>query len=107
MVVRRTASNKKKNSSLEKVKGLLFSSRGLPLFLSFAVLSMLFVLFRMKGVELDYKISNIDQQIEQISLESKELKAKKARILSVRRLRKLAEKFGLAEPKQGQIIVIP
>jgi cell division protein FtsL len=104
---KRVTTASKKNPAVETIKKLVLSSKGLPLFLSFAVLAMLFVLFRMKGVELDYKISNIDQQIDRISLESKELKARKAKLLSVRRLRRLAKKFGMEEAKQGQIIVIP
>ena len=52
-----------------------------------------------------FKISN--KKIEQVQLEGKELKAKKARLLSVKRLRGLAKKYNLSRPKQDQIIVIP
>jgi hypothetical protein len=44
-----------KKSFGEKVKGFIFSSQGFPLLLMFSVISVLFVLFRMKSVELDYK----------------------------------------------------
>jgi hypothetical protein len=61
----------------------------------------------MKGVELDYKITAVNKDIEKVVLDNKELKAKKARLLSVKRLRKLASKYDLKQPKQKQIIVLP
>ena len=45
--------------------------------LFFAVI--LFVLFRMKNVEMDYKITNTNREIEKVLLDNKELKAKKDR----------------------------
>lgn len=71
------------------------------------MLGLLFVLFRMKGVELDYKITSVNKDIDKVVLDNKELKAKKARLLSVKRLRKLASKYDLKQPKQKQIIVLP
>ena len=88
------------------LKGILFSSQGFPLFLGFTLLSVLFVIFRMKGVEIDYKISGIDKDIEKVSLENKELKAKKARMLSVKNLKSMAKQYDLNQPKQWQILVI-
>lgn len=61
----------------------------------------------MKGVELDYKITSVNKDIEKVVLDNKELKAKKARLLSVKRLRTLASKYDLKQPKQKQIIVLP
>ena len=92
---------------MDKVKEILFSSRGFPIFLSFAILAVLFVLFRMKNVEMDYKISKANKDIEKVSLDNKELKAKNARMLSTDRLRRLAVAHHLDQPKQDQIIVIP
>jgi hypothetical protein len=82
------------------------SNQVFPFVLMFFVIGFSFVLFRMKGVDLDYKIAGLRKDIEYTTQESKELKAKKARLLSVKRLRKLASKYGLAQPKQKQIIVI-
>ncbi len=104
------ASSKKSSEGLRlgsKIKEIIFSSRGFPLFLSFTTLAILFVLFRMKNVEMDYSISKTNREIEKVVLDNKELKAKKARMLSAEKLRKLASIHNLEQPKQDQIIVIP
>ena len=90
-----------------KIKEVVFSSRGFPIFLSFTTLAILFVLFRMKNVEMDYKISKSNRDIEKVLLDNKELKAKNARMLSTDKLRRLAVAHHLDQPKQDQIIVIP
>jgi len=102
------ATKKSKNTfSLgQKVKEIIFSTRGFPLFLSFTILAVLFVLFRMKNVETDYKITKSNKEIEKVLLDNKELKAKKARMLSTDKLRKLASIHNLDQPKQEQIIII-
>lgn len=85
---------------------ILFSSQGFPLFLAFTLMSVLFVMFRMKGVETDYKISSLGKDIDRVTIENKELKAKKAKMLSVKNLKFMAKKYNLNQPKQGQILVI-
>lgn len=96
-----------KKSFGEKIKNFIFSSQGFPLILMFSVISVLFVLFRMKSVELDYKITEVNKKISKSRLEQKELGAKKAGLLSVNNLRKLAKKYKLKQPAQSQVIVIP
>ncbi len=91
----------------KKIKEIIFSTKGFPIFLSFTTLAILFVLFRMKNVEMDYTISKTNREIEKVILDNKELKAKKARMLSSEKLRKLASAHSLDQPKQDQIIVIP
>jgi len=97
----------KNNIFFEKVKDVLLSSQGFPIFLTCTIFGILFVLFRMKSVELDYKISSVKKDIKKIKLENKELKADKAKRLSMKNLRRLASKYELNEPQQKQIIVIP
>ncbi|OUR92997.1 hypothetical protein A9Q84_21070 [Halobacteriovorax marinus] len=102
----------KANSGLGSIisdsfKKVFLSSQGMPIMLTLSVLGILFVLFRMKGIELNYKISTMNKDIDKVALESKELKAKKARLLSVKNLRKMASKYDLKQPKQTQVIVIP
>lgn len=92
---------------MQSFKGFLFSNNVFPFVLTFFIMGLLFVLFRMKGVELDYKISSVNKDIEKVIVNNKELKAKKAKLLSVKRLRKLAAKYQLKQPKQKQIIVLP
>lgn len=104
------ASGKKttgENKIGKKIKEIIFSSQGLPIFLSFTTLAILFVLFRMKNVEMDYKISKSNRDIEKVLMDNKELKAKNARLLSTERLRRLAAAHNLDQPKQDQIIVVP
>ncbi|MBC7715149.1 MAG: hypothetical protein H7177_17520 [Rhizobacter sp.] len=91
----------------KKIKEIIFSTKGFPIFLSFTTLAILFVLFRMKNVEMDYTINKTNREIEKVVLDNKELKAKKARMLSADKLRKLAMAHHLDQPKQDQIIVIP
>ena len=90
-----------------RLREIVFSTTGLPFFLTFTTLAILFVLFRMKNVEKDYQISKANRDIEKVLLDNKELKAKKARMLSSEKLRKLASIHHLEQPKQDQIIVIP
>ena len=104
------ASSKKSSEKFQlgtKIKEVIFSSQGFPIFLSFTTLAILFVLFRMKNIEMDYTISKANREIEKVSMDNKELKAKKARMLSTDKLRKLAMSYHLDQPKQEQIIVIP
>ncbi|MBP9673760.1 MAG: hypothetical protein KBD63_01585 [Bacteriovoracaceae bacterium] len=90
-----------------KVSHIFFSSRGLPFLMIFTALGVFFVLFRMKGVEQDYKQNNLESKIHEEKILGKELRAKKARLMSVKNLREIAEKNDLKSPNQEQIIVIP
>ncbi|MDC1173871.1 hypothetical protein OAT67_00615 [Bacteriovoracaceae bacterium] len=98
---------RKSKSFKEYLKNLIFSSQVFPFILTFSVMGILFVLFRMKGVEINYKIASFNKDIDKIALENKELKAKKARLLSIKRLRGMAKSYELKQPKRKQIIVIP
>lgn len=78
-----------------------------PFVIAFTCLGILFVLIRMKGVEQDYHAHDISKKIKEISVENKELKADKARLLSNKNLKKMASKYKLKEPEEKQIIIIP
>lgn len=102
------AKKKQKSSTLkEAFFGIVFSARGFPLFFSFFIISILFVLFRMRGVEQSYQISELNKKNEKILYQIKELKGEKAKHLSAKNLRRIARKFDLKEPKADQIIIIP
>jgi len=94
-------------SLLSFLKETVFTTHGLPLFMSLFVLGLLLVVFRMKGVELDYKYSELDKKLNHIFLEKKELDATKANLTSVGNLKVFAKKYSLKEPKSNQIIVVP
>jgi cell division protein FtsL len=103
----RTRKTKSKVTFKDKMKSIFLSAQGLPIVLSLVVITILFVLFRMKGVEMNYQISSLNKDIEKVKVEGKELKAKKAKLLSVKNLRKMAKAHDLQQPRQKQIIVIP
>jgi hypothetical protein len=85
----------------------LFNPRALPFTLTFTTLAVLFVGFRMKGIEQAYLLNNIDQDIHRAIIRNKELKAQRAKEMSVPKLREFAVKYDLKEPGPEQIILIP
>jgi len=74
---------------------------------AFLLIGTLFVWIRMSGIEQDYAYNKIYKESKKESLENKELQAKKAKMLSVKNLKKFANKFKLKEPKDSQVIIIP
>ena len=86
---------------------VIFSSQGFPIVISISILGTLLVLFRMKSVEQDYRINEVGKKRKSLVFESKELKAEKASQLSVKNLRRIADKYNLRRPKREQVIVIP
>lgn len=89
------------------LRGIILSAQGLPIVLTLSILGILLVLFRMKSVEVDYQITETEKEIKRIEVENKELKAQRARLLSVKNLKNIAQKYDLKQPEQEQIIVIP
>lgn len=99
---------KKKQTFFQKyIKGPILNGRTLPFIFTMAILGMAFVFTRMKGIEQDYQYSDLNKQIREKQLENKELKAERARELSIKKLRSFAKKFNLNEPSENHIIVIP
>lgn len=101
--------NKKNQTSWRdnKVFQTLFSPTVLPFTLTFSCMAVLFVTIRMKSIEQAYQLNGLNQQIDRAVVQNKELKAQRARILSVKNLHAFAEKFNLKEPGPEQIILIP
>lgn len=85
----------------------LFNARALPFTLTFTILAVAFVGFRMKGIEQAYELNNIETETQKVIIRNKELKAHRAREMSVPRLREFAAKYDLKEPGPEQIILIP
>jgi hypothetical protein len=85
----------------------LFNPQALPFTLTFTTLAVLFVGFRMKGIEQAYSLNNINSDIQKVLIRNKELKAHRAREMSVPKLREFAVKYDLKEPGPEQIILIP
>ncbi len=103
MALRKKGTFKFNNRLLE----FLFNPKALPFTLTFTTLAVLFVGFRMKGIEQAYLLNNIEQDIYKSTIRNKELKAQRAREMSVPRLREFAAKYDLKEPGPEQIILIP
>ena len=85
----------------------LFNARALPFTLTFTTLAVMFVGFRMKGIEQAYLLNNIKSDINKSTIRNKELKAQRARAMSVPKLREFAVTYDLKEPGPEQIILIP
>lgn len=98
---------KKQNTIIKFISDRLITSQTLPLIFVVSILGIMFVLIRMKGIEQDYKYNEIAKRINVQVLQNKELKAKKARELSVKQLKAYANKFELNEPDEKRIIIIP
>lgn len=103
MALRKKGKFKFNNRLLE----FLFNPSALPFTLTFTTLAILFVGFRMKGIEQAYQLNNIENDINKAIIRNKELKAQRAREMSVPRLREFAAKYDLKEPGPEQIILIP
>lgn len=99
----------KKNPSWKenKVIQTLFAPRILPFTLTFSCMAVLFVTIRMKSIEQAYQLDGMAQTLDKALVQNKELKAQRARMLSVQHLRDYAERFNLKEPGPEQIILIP
>lgn len=85
----------------------IFTSQTLPFIALFSVLGIFFVLTRMKGIEQDYEYNEIAKQIKVEKIQNKELKAQRAKLMSVKKLKGFAKRFDLKEPDEKHVIVIP
>jgi hypothetical protein len=103
MALRKKGKFKLNNRLLE----FLFNPQALPFTLTFTTLAVLFVGFRMKGIEQAYALNHISADTYKANIHNKELKAQRAREMSVPKLREFAVKYDLKEPGPEQIILIP
>ena len=83
------------------------NGNSVPLVISFLVIGVSFVLIRMKGVEQDYKLNDLEKRVKVQTIKNKELKAERARELSMKKLKSFSKKYGLSEPDEKRIIIIP
>lgn len=103
----RKVRKKKQNTILKFLSDKVVTTQTLPLIFVVSILGIMFVLIRMKGIEQDYKYTEIAKRIKVQKIQNKELKAKKARELSIKKLKAYAKKFKLNEPDEKRIIIIP
>lgn len=109
MTAKRRATSRKPKSSPIKIflEKYVLTSQTFPLICVLGTLGVMFVLIRMKGLEQDYRYSDITKKIKIQETENKELKAERARMLSIKNLKGFAAKFKLKEPDEKHIIIIP
>lgn len=98
---------KKQNIILKFISDRIITSQSLPLIFVVSILGVMFVLIRMKGIEQDYKYNELAKRIKVQKIQNKELKAQKAKELSIKNLKAYAKKFELSEPDEKRIIIIP
>ena len=96
-----------KNTTRKTLIKIISNSNIYPFLLSGMILGILFVFVRMKGVEQNYKFNLLNKKNDKVVADNKELKAKMAKMTSVKNLRELARRFELKEPSAKQILVIP
>lgn len=101
----RKRKSKLKKNKLDFLK-YIKSSESIALISLFFVSAILFVLLRMKAVDMGIELAKHNKAYEAVLTQNKELKAHKAGLLSAGNLRKFARKHHLQEPKAKQIIVV-
>jgi cell division protein FtsL len=85
----------------------IMTRKEFSILVSFIVIfSLALVFFRMKGIEQDYQFSSLNSKIENELLENKDLRARRAKLLSVENLNSLSKKYSLSSPSDDQVIVI-
>ena len=104
---RRKTSKREENEIKLFFSKYIFTSQTLTFIFVFSVMGILFVLIRMKGIEQDYKFNEVAKTLKIKQIENKELKADRARMLSVKNLKGFAKRFNLKEPDEKHIIIIP
>lgn len=98
---------KKEGSISSLISNHILNSQTFPLILVLSTIGIMFVLIRMKGVEQDYQYNEVSKKLHLNKIENKELKAKKASMLSSKKLKIFAEKYNLKQPSDAHVIVIP
>ncbi|MCB9092408.1 MAG: hypothetical protein H6620_07610 [Halobacteriovoraceae bacterium] len=90
-----------------RIFSFLLSKKVFPFIVLSLLLGGVFVYTRMKSIEVQYSLNIENNKLKQVEEENKILKAKRAELLSPKRLRKLSSEFKLQAPTDKQIIVIP
>ncbi len=92
---------------MKKVTSFLKRGNNLVILIFFVFTCLLAIVFRMKSIEQDYKISEKRKEIKKIRDLNKALKADRARSLSTKNLSQLAKTHKMKEPSQKQILLVP
>jgi hypothetical protein len=98
---------KRKVNTKKSILKRVVQSKLFPFVTILCFLGVGFVLTRMKRIEQDYAYNDIQKDYTKVSNKIKELRAKKAEMLSIKNLRGIAKKYNLKEPDYNHIILIP
>ncbi|MGB0453796.1 MAG: hypothetical protein ACPGJV_08770 [Bacteriovoracaceae bacterium] len=91
---------------MSALKKYFENSELLAILLIFFVLAIMLVMLRMKSIDLGFELSTQNKEYEKVLAVNKDLRAKRASLLSANNLKKLAKKHKLKEPKAKQLIII-
>ena len=78
----------------------------LVIFILLSLLGFLHVFVRMRNMDKQIAINKLKGEIDIIDLTNKELKAKRASLLSTEKLKEYASKYGLREPSSSQVVIL-
>jgi hypothetical protein len=96
-----------KKNVRKKIISNFFQSKSMPLIFVFITICILFISIRMKGIEQDYLMLELNKTLRKESIYNKELKAVRANSLSVKKLIEISKENKLKEPSDNQVVVIP
>jgi cell division protein FtsL len=78
---------------------------GTAFILFLLVIVTLYILYQAEAIQLGYRIAGLEDRVARMKEEIKKLETKKAGLLSLRRVERIArEDLGLTDPKPGQVL---
>ncbi len=78
---------------------------GAAFLLFLLVIVTLYILYQAEAIQLGYRIAGLEDRVRNMKEEIKKLETKKASLLSLRRVDRIArEDLGLADPEPGQVL---
>ncbi len=92
---------------LSPLKLLFFHSEFSPLVFSFLLLGLSYVVIRMKNVEQDYALHDLQKKVRLVTKDLTALETQHAELLSVQNLRRWSKENQLIIPGPERMIIIP
>jgi len=78
---------------------------GAAFLLLILVIVTFYILYQAEAIQLGYRVAGLEDRVIKLKEEIKKLETKKATLLSLRRVERIArEDLGLTDPKPGQVL---
>lgn len=78
---------------------------GAAFLLLFLVIVTFYIMYQAEAIQLGYRVAGLEDRAAKLKEEIKKLETKKATLLSLRRVERIArEDLGLTDPKPGQVL---